>query len=316
MSATRPKRRSRVATARVNPPPAEPTLPNAPTHDLSSSHTRRVRHEIWSLHCLIRSLVSQALVALRWLFRRPGRHHQLPAQLIVALTSYAPRFETLSWTLRSLLLQTVKPDHLILWIAHSDLPALPKNAIDLQAAGLEIRATDNIGPYTKIIPTIDAFPNAFICTADDDVYYWPSWLEELIEAGNGVSRAITCHRAHEITLNSDGTFRPYNEWIRDTRRRGEMNFLFPTGHGGILYPPGILAHTAMDRDVISHLCPDADDIWLYWIGRRNGARYTTVPRWRTFTVWHGSQSRSLWSRNSRGGNDEQIRKMAQHYGYP
>lgn len=256
------------------------------------------------------------LLAWRWHLRSGGQPHRLPGQLIVSLTSYPPRFGTLVHTLRSLLLQTVKADRTILWIAHGDLPLLPADVVGMQAAGLEIRATDDLRSYKKIIPALDAFPDAFICTADDDQYYRPSWLEELI-AGAGGDRVVTCRRAHEITFNSHGAFNPYNQWVLDTRRRGTMRALFPNGAGGVLYPPGVLAHTAEDRAATMSLCPSGDDIWLYWIGRRNGATYRTTPRWRRLIEWPGSQDVALWRRNMlQGVNDQQIRSMAQRYGYP
>jgi len=262
-----------------------------------------------------RSYLARASIAWRWGFKPGGRPHKLPAPLIVSLTSYPPRFGYLAITLRSLLRQTVKADRTILWIAHEDFPLLPREVMDLQMADLEIRQTDNLKSYKKIIPVLDAFPNAFIATADDDLYYWPSWLEELVEGT--ADRTITCHRAHEITFDTQGVFKPYSEWILDTHLRGESNRLFPTGIGGILYPPGILAHRAEDRHAAFDLCPKADDVWLYWIGRGNGAHYKTVGRWRNLIAWKGTQDGALWHDNLlRGGNDEQIRKIAEKYGYP
>jgi hypothetical protein len=261
---------------------------------------------------------AQLRVERQWQLKPSGHPHGLPAALVVSLTSYPPRFGTLSLTLRSLLLQTVKADRTTLWIAHADIPLLPKNVTDLQTAGLEIRATDDMKSYKKIIPALEAFPDAFICTADDDVYYWPTWLEELVGATRTTERVVVCHRAHEITLDAQGHFYPYDKWVLDVFREEQSKFLFPTGMGGVLYPPGILTHTADDREAAFALSPHNDDIWLYWIGRRNGATYKTVGRSHGFIVlWHGSQVTSLWESNLKlGGNDGQIRKMAEAYGYP
>jgi hypothetical protein len=260
-----------------------------------------------------------AAVAWRWHIRRGmGRSHHLSAKLIVSLTSYPPRFGTLALTLRGLLRQTVKADHTILWIADADIPLLPKEVSDLQKAGLEIRPTADIKSYKKIIPALEAFPEAFICTADDDLYYWPTWLEELIEGASTTDRVVTCHCAHEITADAQGNFRPYREWIFDVPGRGKLDHLFPTGAGGVLYPPGVLTHNAEDKEAALSLCPHGDDIWLYWMGRRNGASYRTVGRpQREFISWRGSQEQALWYQNIlRGDNDEQLRKIAEKYGYP
>ncbi len=243
--------------------------------------------------------------------------HQLPAQLVVSLTSYPPRFNTLDLTLHCLLRQTVKADHTILWLAHSDFSSLPKNILDLQSVGLEIRTTDDLKSYKKILPALDAFPDAFICTADDDIYYCASWLEELLGGVSIKDGVATCHRAHEIVFDEQGKFRPYNNWLYDTHFRGKSQNLFPTGGAGVLYPPGLLTHTTQDRMAIFSLCPHADDIWVYWMARRNGITYMTVGRRRDLISWRGSQNEALWRRNSLpNGNDEQIRKMAERYGYP
>ena len=193
----------------------------------------------------VRSGWWQLYVAWRWRRKSDGRPHGLPTELIVSLTSFPPRFGILSLTLRSFLLQTVKADHTVLWIAHADIASLPKDVTDLQAAGLEIRTTDDTKSYKKIVPALDAFPDAFICTADDNVYYWPTWLEQLVnglllEPPTTMKRVVVCHRAHRITLDPQGHFRPYQHWLQDVFETGKSTSLFPTGMGGVLYPPGIL----------------------------------------------------------------------------
>jgi hypothetical protein len=261
-------------------------------------------------------VLARIFLEYRWYTKGGERPHLLPGKLVVSLTSHPPRFGTLALTLRSLLRQTIKADHTILWIAHADMPLLPKNVIDLKKAGLEIRATEDLKSYLKIIPALEAFPDAFICTADDDLYYWSTWLEELIDRRDSSDRTVTCHRAHEITLDPLGRLQPYGEWLNDVPFRGTAIDLFPTGAMGALYPPGTLSHNAEDRAAALELCPKADDIWLYWIGQRNGARYKTVGRHRQHVMWPSAREVTLWAYNSEGGNDIQIRNMAQRYGYP
>jgi hypothetical protein len=294
----------------------------------------RLRRYYWKVGGLVRWHWSQiCALAMATRFRRMperagrrvkfgGRPHTLPGPLIVSLTSYPPRFAILPFTLKSLLRQSVRADRTILWIAHADMPLLPKDVIDLRAAGLEIRATDDMRSYKKIIPALDAFPEAFICTADDDVYYWPTWLQELVkghlaEGPKMTRRVVTCYRAHEIARDPQGRFQPYKQWTQDVFNREKSTLLFPTGIGGVLYPPGVLAHTRDDREAAFMLCPNNDDIWLYWIGRRNGATYKIVRRRREFVLWRGTEDQALWHSNfALDGNDVQIRKVAERYGYP
>jgi len=69
--------------------------------------------------------------------------------VVISLTSHAPRFATLAPTLRSLLLQDLRPTAVILWIAHRDIAALPDEVLGLREFGLTIEACDDHGPHTK-----------------------------------------------------------------------------------------------------------------------------------------------------------------------
>jgi hypothetical protein len=139
----------------------------------------------------------------------------------------------------------------------------------------------------------------------------------MVEGIKPGERIATCHRAHLIVTGAGGEFLPYTQWIFDTDFRGEHGQLFPTGVGGILYPPGALNHDSGDRKAIARLCPTGDDLWLFWMARRNGVSYKTVGNRRTLINWPGSQTQALWRSNIlQGENDRQIRLLAEHYGYP
>jgi len=122
---------------------------------------RRINHGLrwrWRhARDLLRSHWPRLYLSLRWRMPHRKRSHRLPGVLVVSLTSYPPRFGTLPLTLRSLLRQTVKPDHLILWIAPADFPLLPRSVTGLQACGLDLRVTEDIKSYKKIIPALDEF---------------------------------------------------------------------------------------------------------------------------------------------------------------
>jgi hypothetical protein len=252
---------------------------------------------------------------IRWHFRGVGHAHALPGELIVSLTSYAARFATLPGTLRSLLTQFVRPDRLILWIGRDDEALLPQEVTDLVRHGLEIRVTDDIGPYTKIIPAIKEFPHAFVLTADDDIYYDGNWIKGLVD-GVGDSRNVVCYRAHEIRLDEHGGLLPYAQWRHNVPERKISSLFLPTGVGGVLYPPGILSNDVTREDVFLELCPGADDVWLYWMARLNGVSAKTVGRRRRLTTWRNSQLVGLVNENWDTGNDKKIQAMISQFGFP
>ncbi len=111
---------------------------------------------------------------------RPAERHSLPGKLVVSLTSYPPRFATLGLTLRSLLLQDVRPDVLVLWVSVADRKLLPRSVTSLQQFGLVISECEDVKSYNKIIPALKAYPDAFIITADDDMRYPEGWLPQFV----------------------------------------------------------------------------------------------------------------------------------------
>lgn len=246
-----------------------------------------------------------------------ARPHGLPRGLVVSLTSYPPRYGTLLPTLQSLMFQTLRPDRLLLWLTRPDADGLPQEVLALAGEGLEIRLCEDLRSYNKIIPTLEAFPDQIVVTADDDVYYWPTWLEELVTAHTSTGDPVICHRAHLIAQDSNGRPLPYGEW--NQRRKSDMRspLLLPTGVLGVLYDPRIFHADVTRRDLFTRLCPTADDIWLYWMHRLNGSIPHLLRTRRRIIEWPGSQTAQLMRGNVReGGNDEAIAAMIRHYGFP
>ena len=251
-------------------------------------------------------------------FRQPGvRIHGLPGELIVSLTSYPPRYGMLAKTLKGLLAQTIRPDRTILWIAEGDMATLPDEVCDLKSCGLEVRTCHDLRSYNKIIHTLKLWPDAFIVTADDDLYYEPKWLETLVQGVRAGENIIVCRRALRPT-RVGGSYAAFTEWQQDIITDGEpADTLFPTGVGGVLYPPHCLAPEVMDEQVFLALCPHDDDSWLYFMSRRAGSKYSQVGGGFAQVMWPGSQATSLMSINLIGGeNDRQLSAVIEHYASP
>jgi hypothetical protein len=256
-------------------------------------------------------------VNARWATKQVARRHALPGRLIVSLTSYPLRFPTLHWTLKCLLSQSVAADEVILWIAREDERQLTDKILTLQGDGLTIKSCEDLGPYTKVIPALAEFPDAYVVTADDDIYYGPAWLEQLVAHERAGDADVLCHRAHRIRIGRNGIPVPYQEWDFDTRCKEPSFLIFPTGCGGVLYPPGALHRDVGNSAVFREVCPWADDVWLYWMMRRNGVVARRVgSRW-LLPTWRGSQRVALWQTNVVArGNDKCIKAMIERFGLP
>lgn len=262
-----------------------------------------------------RRRASRALAEIEARGTAPARPHGLPVPLVVSLTSYAARFPTLRLTLMSLLRQDVRPDAVILWLSETDRDLLPAEIRALP--GLEIRACADLRSYTKVVPTLCAFPDAYVVTADDDVYYEASWLSGLVAAAASGAH-VACHRAHRVAMLSPGQPAPYADWQRniDTAEQGPLVFL--TGVGGVIYAPGTLHPDTARPEIFTELAPSSDDVWLYWMHRLLGVEAQKIGGRRRILEWDGSQDSNLRQVNVTGGpgNDRAVAALVRRYGWP
>ena len=249
--------------------------------------------------------------------------HALPNKLVVSLTSYIPRFKTLLPTILTLIQQKIAPNTILLWVSHEDYSHLPDDIMKLQGkvnnqgTTFEILKTDDTGPYKKIIPTLERFPDSFIVTAYDDVYYPKWWLKNLINEYNGNNREILCYRAHEISFSAaEKTINPYNYWKRDSPSV-DKHLGFPVGIGGVFYPPNSLHDLVTRHELYKKICPMADDIWLFWMARKQGSTVKKVSRKFSPICWPSSQKIGLINQNvQNNANDLKIKNMIDRFGWP
>lgn len=254
----------------------------------------------------------------RWDDRVAGRPHGLPKPLIVSLTSYPPRFPTLSLTLKCLLTQSLAPDRVMLWVTRADFALLPQDVLDLCDHGLEIAFAPEWRSFKKLVPAIAADPDAFIVTVDDDVSYARDWLATLVARYRPGRREVIAARVHRIMLDTDGQPLPYARWRFDIKPGPASPRNLATGVGGILYPPGSLHADATNADLFMQLCPTHDDLWFYMMARRAGCRVVKAGPRQRFISWAGSQQTALQHANviAGGGNDVHFRRLIEHFGAP
>ena len=200
--------------------------------------------------------------------------------VIVSLTTYPKRFGDMELCLKSLILQSVKPDKIIVYLGKDSADiSLPYNLEKYKEYGVEFKCdgTCNLKSYKKFYYAMQEFSDAIIITADDDIIYPVNWLESLLESYKKYPHAISARRVHLMRLNGS-ELAPYNSWIDQCREiREPSHSLFATGCGGILYPPHSLYFRAFDREVFMDICSSADDVWLKCMGFLNDFPVVWVP---------------------------------------
>jgi hypothetical protein len=217
----------------------------------------------------------------------------------VSLTSYGTRIHTVWKSIETIGAGTVKPRRIILWL--DDAAALadpPASLMRLRARGLEIRPCRDYGPHKKYFPYVCEIypdePGRTLVTADDDVFYPPNWLDELLSA----------HRPDEVTafrarIRSAG---PYRTWPVCTTAEPSEN-VFATGVSGVAYPPRLLDTLRTRGDQFVDICPRADDYWLHFAAVATGVPIRQVRD--TPVLWWAmliASGRGLWD-GSGAAND-------------
>ena len=169
--------------------------------------------------------------------------------LIISLTSYPKRFKDVIHAIRSLMLQTLKANKIILWLSYEEVPEqdkqLPKKLFDLKRFGLEIKYCKNMRSFNKLLPTLELYPNADVVTADDDIYYRADWLKELYETHLKFPDDVCVHRMMRYYIYSDGKIDVTDEsYIKSYNAEFTNHY---TGVGGYCIQVIFFIRTFLDR---------------------------------------------------------------------
>lgn len=271
-------------------------------------------------------------IFLRWCYQwfrpKPAYYHKVNSngvepivsapRLIVSLTSFPARIKTVSYTIESILLQKKKANIVVLWLGYDKFPNkekdLPKRLRRLTSYGLTIKWCKDIRSYTKLIPSLEAFPDDIIVTVDDDVWYPPEWLEKLYNSYLKEPTLIHAHRVLQMTAK-DGNINKYVDWGTQIFAPQEPSYCWHlTGTGGVLYPPHCLYKDICDRKKFMAMAPSVDDIWFWVMAVLQHTRIRVVEgNIFTFEGVFIVNNLSLWSDNVYDKNDIALEKLIVAY---
>lgn len=224
-------------------------------------------------------------------------------QIVVSLTSYPARIAMVSECIKTLLNQTVKPDHIFLSLAKEQFPNneedLPQNLLELKKYGLEIIWCDDCKSYKKLVPIYEKWKAHIIVTADDDNYYSPNWLELLLKGYEEYPSCIQCNVVTKFSFDCDRNF----YWIPGGREfyTGPSFLNKLVGCGGVLYPPNSLYKDIDNSDLFMKLAPTNDDQWFWIMAVLAGTKIRVVDN---YDLWNkeiaGTKKSGLTLINDRG----------------
>lgn len=244
-------------------------------------------------------------------------------RIIVSLTSFPERISYVPIVLQRVLMQTIRPDKVILWLSEEQFPEregnLPEDVLQMRKYGVEIRwCKGDAKAYKKVLPALKAFPNDLLIIIDDDLEYRIDFLELLYKAHLKYPEAIIASRVHRLVLDENGNLAPYEKWEKECNydtNQVKYDWFF-TGGAGTLLPPHIFGEEIFNEAIIKELCPHADDIWLNVNAAINKVPIVNIAinnECRSSLCIDGTQDVKLYDVN-REQNNTQLKNLLMHYG--
>ncbi|MBQ6674364.1 MAG: oligosaccharide flippase family protein [Spirochaetia bacterium] len=251
--------------------------------------------------------------------KKPLQCREGKRRVIVSLTSFPARFDTLDICIKSLFAQSVKPDKIVLYLGKEcDDAVLPGRLTELEKYGLEIKmGYADIRPHKKYFFAMQEYPEDIIITVDDDLMYDSNMIKSLLESYKDNPNAVSARRVHRIT-SSGGDLEPYDSFDKCwTKTTEPSHILLSTNGAGTLFPPGSLPEEAFDIDTIKKLCLDADDIWIKFMLIKKGVPVVWVKSHQSMPPEiPGTQKVALYYSNTdkdNSNNDRCIQAMEEHF---
>jgi hypothetical protein len=198
-------------------------------------------------------------------------------RIVVAMTTVPERSAMIEPVLRSLLDQTVRADRVLLaWPDRSRRTGQSYPAPPPLPSGIELLPCADQGPATKLLPALQAEPDAAIIVVDDDVVYPLDFIETLIVAHRAHQRSAVGWRGWRLRPGTDG---------RDLKHVFATAVSQPTrvdvllGTWGYLIPPAALDNAVHDFAGWPHEVRWVDDIWISGhLARRQVPRHVIPAR--------------------------------------
>lgn len=238
-------------------------------------------------------------------------------KVIVSLTSYPVRIPFVHIAIKSLMLQTYKPDRIILWLAEEQFPdkKLPETLTELQKYGLEIIWIHDIYGHKKYFyPVMNQKENEVVITFDDDIIYSKKAIERLMKTHQKYPGCLVVERGQIFDKNN--MYNP-GKWltISDVGVKTPTYSMNPSPGGGCLIPYKAFHEDACNEEKIRELAYKNDDIWYMFMCANNGTRIVKTRKYhRTFTVIPGSQVEQMATENILNNYNEVIvRRLKEVY---
>lgn len=234
-------------------------------------------------------------------------------KITVSLTSYGKRLGLVHIAIKSMMVQTIKADAIVLYLAKEDSGKRIPQEEELIKAGLRIeRNVEDLKSHKKYFYAVQEYPESLIVTVDDDTIYDDRLLEDLYVGHMEYPEAVICRRGHRMTKRN-GQTAPYDLWEGCVMSTAPERGICATGVGGILYPCGEYRKAFLDERGIRQTSLYGDDLWLKTVELIWGIRTYALGELPAVVI-AGSQEEALYKENADNKrNDEYVDLLQQYF---
>lgn len=207
--------------------------------------------------------------------RFSSRRHKIlspsTTDVVICMKSYPARIKYAWLSLETLFRQNFEGAKIVLVLAESQFPQkqVPKSILRLVNKGLELLWVEKDGrSFDHLWPAYIRFPNCKIISVDDDKFFPPTLVSELVNQSILRPNTIIGARGWEIApIGNEIGFG--QGWRRASLSTPSKKLFMPPGNGS-LYPPDSLPPSTGDDSLRNQICPNADDVWYWAMARLHG----------------------------------------------
>ena len=236
----------------------------------------------------------------------------------VSVTSHPARFNALALSLSALKSQILQPQSINVFIAETDIAALPDSIKELEKSGyIKISPCEDLGSGKKLIPALKVQSNLPIITIDDDLYFENDLFLHLMINHYLYPDAIIAARVHQLAVNDSKDVLPFSAWHKHyDLSEGPSNDLMPTSGAGTLFPPKAMHEDASNAALYTELSHNTDDLWWYFQARRKGTLVRRLSGLDHLNFIDSTQDDGLWKNGNQDRNEVNLKALLAQYGNP
>ena len=236
--------------------------------------------------------------------------------VIVSLTSFPDRINSVWQVIVCMQKQTMPPRKIILWLSKEQFPSIdsiPDKLKTMENETFQIRLVEgDIRSHKKYYYVAKEYPNDLIFLIDDDIYYPTDILERSYDAYLKHPNCVVCNYGYRITYDQLGKHKRYSDWVSLYKGSEGRDLVFGSG-GGTLLNPLKMHHDFLSIDKATKLTPLADDIWLNAMARLAGLDIFLLPGGLILDIKTDSERLSS-KNNGQSQNDVQLANIERCYG--